>query len=229
MDRSALAPPRTPASLSRRLVLCTAARRSPETQAGPAQPQLRSLRSRAAPLSPRQPPTASSAPAALPDRQPCPGLPSPPPAEARPSLGGGLSGERCQPRRPPGRSSWEARRGSGGDPSLSGPHSLQALMWARSAGAPRGPGERPCSHSGPRFQPQPPSTAPSGTGRVWGSLARVWREHRNGWDGSVALPRGLTPRAPQAARRAPAFSPTSPSRTQQCRVSAPAPLCLGLG
>lgn len=76
------------------------------------------------------------------------------------------------------------------------PHSRQALMWARSAGAPRGPGERPCSHSGPRFQPQPPSTAPSGTGRVWGSLARVWRGHRNGWDGSVALPPWADPPRP---------------------------------
>lgn len=41
-----------------------------------------------------------------------------------------------------------------------------------------------------------PFHAPSGTGRVWGSLARVWRGHRNGWDGSVALPPWADPPRP---------------------------------
>lgn len=97
--------------------------------------------------------------------------------------GSGLSGEWCPPGMPqsgvcPGLSSWEIRRGWGGEgPSPVGWHSSSELMWARSVRGPlMGPRERACSHSGPTASsvPSPMALAPSGTGGVWGCLTRMW-------------------------------------------------------
>ena len=170
-------------------------------------------------------------PLTLPVPQPHPGLPSPPTAEARSTSGGGLSGEQCQPRRPPGCSSWEARRGWGGrDPSLAGPHSRQVLMWACSAGGPRGDlGRGHAPTQGPASTRSPLPWLPPGLAGSGVASLKCGEGIGTGGTGAWPCHRGLTPRAPQAARRAPAFSPTSPSRTRQCRVSAPAPLCSGSG
>lgn len=158
-------------------------------------------------------------PLTLPVPQSHPGLPSPPIAEARSTSGGGLSGERCQPRRPPGR---HAEGGVAG--------TLLWLMWARSAGCPRGDLGRGLAPTRPPLPPAAPwPRLPLGLAGSGAALPKC--EGVPGPTGMGAWPchRGLTPRPPQAACRAPAFSPASPSRIRQCRVSAPVPLCSGSG